>query len=106
MKARENANRFNDIELISIIDEVKENSFERIMMWHVLEHVADINEVFKSIKKMLKKEGKLVIAITNPRANEIKNIKKTGQHLMFQDTYIILKNNALKQLPRNMILKF
>lgn len=76
MKARENANRFNDIELISSIDEVKENSFERIMMWHVLEHIADINEVFKSIKKMLKKEGKLIIAIPNPRANEIKKYKE------------------------------
>lgn len=76
-KARENARASNNIELKESINEVehKENAFDRVMMWHVLEHVADLDGLFSTINKVLKKDGKLIIAVPNSNANEIKRYK-------------------------------
>ncbi len=40
-------------------------SFDIISLWHVLEHVPDINERMVEIKRILKKEGYLIIALPN-----------------------------------------
>ncbi len=40
-------------------------SFDIISMWHVLEHVPDINERMERVKQLLKKEGFLIIALPN-----------------------------------------
>ena len=76
-KARENAKASNNIELKASISEVEheENTFDRVMMWHVLEHVADLDGLFNTINKVLKKNGKLIIAVPNSNANEIKRYK-------------------------------
>jgi len=39
--------------------------FDIISMWHVLEHVPDINERIKEAKRLLKKDGSLIIALPN-----------------------------------------
>ena len=44
-------------------------------MWHVLEHIADLDGLFTTINKALKKNGKLIIAVPNSNANEIKRYK-------------------------------
>jgi len=41
------------------------DSFDIISMWHVLEHVPDINERMEKVKQLLKKEGVLIIALPN-----------------------------------------
>ena len=38
------------------------------MLWHVLEHLPNLNETFKSINKLLKKNGKLIVAAPNSKA--------------------------------------
>ena len=75
-KARDNAKKYNDINLHDSLSAITKNSFERIMMWHVLEHVADIESLFEALKEMLKKDGKLIIAVPNPKANETKRYKE------------------------------
>ncbi|MDE1191296.1 MAG: class I SAM-dependent methyltransferase [Arachidicoccus sp.] len=44
---------------------LKENSFDAITMWHVLEHVHALHDYINHIKKLLKPDGKIVIAVPN-----------------------------------------
>jgi 2-polyprenyl-3-methyl-5-hydroxy-6-metoxy-1,4-benzoquinol methylase len=76
-KARENAKASNNIKLKASIGEIKheENTFDRVMMWHVLEHVAGLDGLFTTINKVIKKNGKLIIAVPNSNANEIKKVQ-------------------------------
>ena len=41
------------------------NNFDVITMWHVLEHVPDLSEQIKELKRLLKPNGHLVIAVPN-----------------------------------------
>lgn len=43
----------------------KKNSFDIITLWHVLEHVHDINSLTKTLKERLNKNGYLIIALPN-----------------------------------------
>jgi 2-polyprenyl-3-methyl-5-hydroxy-6-metoxy-1,4-benzoquinol methylase len=42
-----------------------ENSFDCITMWHVLEHVPNLNERLQTLYKLLRPNGRLVIAVPN-----------------------------------------
>ncbi len=41
------------------------NSFDAITLWHVLEHVHELSGYVEQLKKLLKKNGKLFIAVPN-----------------------------------------
>ncbi|HEY2720759.1 MAG TPA: class I SAM-dependent methyltransferase [Chitinophagaceae bacterium] len=41
------------------------DSFDAITLWHVLEHVHDLQRYVRQLKQLLKKEGKLIIAVPN-----------------------------------------
>jgi len=41
------------------------NIYDVVMMWHVLEHVADLNERIKQVQKVMKKEGTFFVALPN-----------------------------------------
>jgi len=47
------------------IDILEKKSFDVISLWHVLEHIPDLNEKIKSFKSLLKDSGTLVIAVPN-----------------------------------------
>lgn len=65
--ARENAKVKHGIELHSADDiySLPPSSFDVITLWHVLEHVHDLQGYFKQFKVLLKPGGKLVIAVPN-----------------------------------------
>ena len=52
---------FDEIEL----DNFKAESFDVISMWHVLEHVPDLNKRMVQLRRLVKKEGLIVIALPN-----------------------------------------
>jgi len=43
----------------------KENKFNIITAWHVVEHIHDLRDTLKAIKKRLHKDGYLIIAVPN-----------------------------------------
>jgi len=45
--------------------DLTENTFDAITMWHVLEHVHNLHGYLDQYKKILKPEGKLIIAVPN-----------------------------------------
>ena len=47
------------------IAQLDDHSFDVITMWHVLEHVPDLNHQIKELKRLLKPTGSLIIAVPN-----------------------------------------
>jgi 2-polyprenyl-3-methyl-5-hydroxy-6-metoxy-1,4-benzoquinol methylase len=58
-------NYYLDVRPEEAIGEFEEKSFDVISMWHVLEHVPDLKDRIKQIKRLLKNDGLLVIALPN-----------------------------------------
>ncbi len=54
------------VEEESAIKNFTPESFDIITMWHVLEHVPDVNRRMQQTKHLLKKQGYLIIALPNP----------------------------------------
>jgi 2-polyprenyl-3-methyl-5-hydroxy-6-metoxy-1,4-benzoquinol methylase len=59
------------------IEEVREERFDVITLWHVLEHIHDLNEKLRSLKGVLKEDGIIFIAVPN---HESPDGKKYGAH--------------------------
>jgi SAM-dependent methyltransferase len=47
------------------IDGIEPGQFELITLWHVLEHLTDPVNVLRSVRRLLKPDGKIVIAVPN-----------------------------------------
>lgn len=54
-----------NINLIDDLDSFEKHTFDVITMWHVLEHVPDLDKQIKQIKSLLKPNGLLIIAVPN-----------------------------------------
>ncbi|MEQ8925128.1 MAG: class I SAM-dependent methyltransferase [Fulvivirga sp.] len=59
------------------IDELSiAQKFDIITLWHVLEHVHDLNDTINKLKLHLKGDGKLVIAVPNPNSYDASYFKE------------------------------
>jgi len=47
------------------LSEANHGSFDVITMWHVLEHIPNLMDYLDSLKRLLKKDGCLIIAVPN-----------------------------------------
>ena len=65
-----------DIYEESEIKNIMPYSYDVITMWHVLEHVVDLNKRIEDIKRILKKGGTLFVALPNHRALDAKIYEK------------------------------
>ncbi len=65
--ARQVAKKEYNIELrdISHLFQLPAGSFDVITLWHVLEHVHDLSPYVEQLKKLLKENGRLLIAVPN-----------------------------------------
>ena len=66
-----NLKLFNDINELE-----KENKFDVITMWHVLEHVPNLEKYISQLKQLLKPNGRLVIAVPNYKSFDAKYYKE------------------------------
>ncbi len=55
---------------------LKDNSFDVITLWHVLEHIHQLNENMQTFKRLLKPNGKLIIAVPNHDSTDAKHYKE------------------------------
>lgn len=67
--AREQAQRNAGMEIHPTIDHVN-GFFDVITLWHVLEHVGDINATIDKLKTRLHKNGTMFIAVPNLQSND------------------------------------
>jgi 2-polyprenyl-3-methyl-5-hydroxy-6-metoxy-1,4-benzoquinol methylase len=54
------------------IVKIPSHQFDVISLWHVLEHVVDLDERILQIKKWIKKDGILIVALPNPSSWDAK----------------------------------
>lgn len=65
--ARKIAEKKLNTEVLSPADleNLPDNSFDIITMWHVLEHVADLKTEIHHLQRLLKNDGRLILALPN-----------------------------------------
>ena len=69
-KARKNYNL--NISKDTSLNQFETSEFDVITMWHVLEHVTDLNNTIKGLHKIIKKDGKLIIGVPNHNSYDAK----------------------------------
>jgi len=67
-KARSIAEEKLDIKLSSINTEISSQKFDIITMWHVLEHVPNLNAYITQLNTLLKENGRLIVAVPNHKS--------------------------------------
>ncbi len=63
-KAKEIANK-KGVEFVNQTSDLENHSFDIITMWHVLEHVPDLEKQITELKRLLKPNGSLIVAVPN-----------------------------------------
>lgn len=58
------------------LKDIKNETFEIITLWHVMEHVSDLNATIEQLKKLLAEEGMLIIAVPNSDSLDAKIYKQ------------------------------
>lgn len=53
------------VTFVESINDLENNSFDVITMWHVLEHVPDLENQIKELKRLIKPSGTIFIAVPN-----------------------------------------
>jgi len=64
------------VSFVEQTSELENHSFDIISMWHVLEHVPDLDKQIKELKRLLKPTGTLIIAVPNFKSFDAKHYGK------------------------------
>lgn len=62
--------------LLEDLSKIKNKHFDIITLWHVLEHVENLEEYIYTLKSLLTKDGKLIIAVPNYKSYDAKYYKE------------------------------
>ena len=52
------------------------DAFDVVTLWHVMEHIEHLNEMWKTLHKILKERGVLIVAVPNPDSYDAKKYKE------------------------------
>ena len=61
------------VSFVENTSELESQSFDVISMWHVLEHVPNLDEQIKELKRLLKPTGTLIVAVPNFKSFDAKH---------------------------------
>lgn len=64
------------VDLADTTTELADNSFDVITMWHVLEHVPDVEKQIIELKQLVKPGGHIIIAVPNFKSFDAKHYGK------------------------------
>ena len=70
--AREQANKNTETIIYSSLSQI-DKQFDIITLWHVLEHLHDLNKNIQELKRLLEKDGILFIAVPNHNSLDSKS---------------------------------
>ena len=114
-KAREIAMTATSGKVLSHISELPDGEqYHIITLWHVLEHIHDLQGTMKVLKEKVKKKGYLVIALPNNESWDSKHYKEhwagldVPRHLYHfnQETFRILAESNKLRIIKTIPLKF
>lgn len=74
-KARQLAEK-KQIRLLENYDDLKEKPFDVITLWHVLEHIPDLENEIQKINSLLKEDGILIVAVPNYKSWDAQHYKQ------------------------------
>ena len=75
LKARKLADE-KGVHLLEDIDEIANQKFDVITLWHVLEHVPDLESYLTKLKNLLKDDGILLVAVPNYKSYDAIHYKE------------------------------
>ena len=58
------------------LDQFKNNQFDSISMWHVLEHIPSLNKTISEFNRILSKKGMVIIAVPNHESLDAEHYKE------------------------------
>lgn len=64
------------VELKQNLSDFESHTFDTITMWHVLEHVPDLENQIKELKRLLKPNGSILIAVPNFKSYDANHYKE------------------------------
>lgn len=64
------------VAFVELTSEIESHSFDIITMWHVLEHVPNLDNQIKELKRLLKPNGTLIVAVPNFKSFDAKHYGK------------------------------
>jgi 2-polyprenyl-3-methyl-5-hydroxy-6-metoxy-1,4-benzoquinol methylase len=65
-----------NVSFVNDVSDLENNSFDVITMWHVLEHVPDLETQIRELKRLLKPNGTILIAVPNYNSYDAKYYKE------------------------------
>ncbi|WP_209401208.1 class I SAM-dependent methyltransferase [Pseudozobellia sp. WGM2] len=68
--------REKKMELLSNLDDLPKSKYKVITMWHVLEHLPDLDDQIKKLKSFLEEDGALVVAVPNFKSFDAEHYKE------------------------------
>ena len=74
-KAKEIATK-KGVVFVNETSELENQSFDIITMWHVLEHVPDLEKQIQELKRLLKPNGTLIVAVPNFKSFDANHYKE------------------------------
>ena len=75
-KAKTIAEKKLDKTLLNKLEDFNNQTFDVITLWHVLEHVPDLNKTISMLNSLLKLNGTLVIAVPNFKSYDANHYKE------------------------------
>lgn len=104
--ARTNASEKTKIKILSQLTEITNtDKVDVITMWHVLEHIPELNHTLELVKQQLTKKGKLLIAVPNYQSFDAEYYKANWAaydvprhlyHFSQKTMKLLLKNHGLR----------
>lgn len=64
-EARAEAKKVTQSKVYQSLTEIDNHTFDAITLWHVLEHVSDLNNLLQKLKSILSENGTMFIAVPN-----------------------------------------
>lgn len=58
------------------LNEIPDHSFDAVTMWHVLEHVPNLTEQISTLKRIVKPNGTIFIAVPNYKSHDANHYKE------------------------------
>jgi 2-polyprenyl-3-methyl-5-hydroxy-6-metoxy-1,4-benzoquinol methylase len=103
--AREKASILTGQKIYQSIDLVNQSVYDVITLWHVLEHIHNLNETIDALKKILKPGGTMFIAVPNASSKDSLHYQEIWAgydvprhlwHFSRETIERLLKNHGLK----------
>ena len=94
-------------------DQLVDNQYDIIMLWHVLEHILDIEAAIATFRKKLRKNGAIVVAVPNRDCFDSKvynkywaawDVPRHIYHFNHNSLIDFMKNNGFSLISRHPLL--